>query len=140
MAGLAQSPHREEWLSILIALGTTLGSVASFWLAPTYQPTSGFVWTIAGWFAFGYLFFQTLFLLRSATQVRVLGVFDSVVASFPIVAGSVVAAAWVLGRLPLSLFQLNGLAFLLATTLAEFVLTVWIRNAVNRRVNAVGAS
>lgn len=140
MAAVARTAHREEWLSILIALGTTIGSSASFWVAPTYQPASGFAWTIAGWFAFGYLFFQTLFLLKSATQVRVLGVFDSVIASFPLVAGMVVVAAWALGRLPLSLFQLNNLAFLLATTLAEFVLTVWIRNAVNRRAVAIDAN
>jgi len=140
MAAIARTAHREEWLSILIAFGTTIGSAASFWVAPTYQPASGFAWAIAGWFAFGYLFFQTLFLLKSATQVRVLGVFDSVIASFPLVAGMVVVAAWVLGRLPLSLFQLNNLAFLLATTLAEFFLTVWIRNVVNRRAVAVGAT
>lgn len=137
MAAAAGTAHREEWFSILIALGTTIGSVASFWLAPTYQPTSAFAWTIAGWFAFGYLFFQTLFLLKSATETKVLGLFDTVTASFPFVAGSVVAATWVLGRLPLSLFQLNSLAFLLATTLAEFFLTVWIRKVVNRRAAAL---
>ena len=60
MAAVARVAHREEWLSILIALGTTVGSVASLWLAPTYQPASGLAWTLAGWFAFGYLFFQTL--------------------------------------------------------------------------------
>ena len=137
MAAVARIAHREEWLSILIALGTTVGSVASFWLAPTYQPASGLAWTLAGWFAFGYLFFQTLFLLVSATQGKALGVSDPIVASFPFVAGLVVVAAWLLGRLPLSHFQLNGLAFLLATTLAEFFLTVWIRIVVNRRAAAV---
>jgi hypothetical protein len=136
----ARTVHREEWSSILIALATTIGSVASFWFVPGYQPASGFAWTIAGWFAFGYLFFQTLFLLRSATQERVLGVLDPIAASLPLVAGLAVAAAWVLGRLPLSLFQLNSLAFLLATTLAEFVLTIWIRNAVNRRSIAAAAT
>jgi hypothetical protein len=137
MAAVARIAHREEWLSILIALGTTVGSVASFWLAPTYQPASGLAWTLAGWFAFGYLFFQTLFLLVSATQGKALGVSDPIVASFPFVAGLVVVAAWLLGRLPLSHFQLNGLAFLLATTLAEFFLTVWIRIVVNRRAAVV---
>jgi len=44
-----------------------------------------------------------------------------------------VLAAWLLGRLPLSLFQLNALAFLLATSVAEFFVTVWIRTVVNRR-------
>ena len=139
MADVARIAHREEWLSILIALATTIGSVASFWIAPTYEPASGFAWTLAGWFAFGYLFFQTLFLLVSATQVKVLGVIDPIIASLPFVAGLAVVAAWLLGRLPLSYFQLNGLAFLLATTLAEFILTVWIRIVVNRRAIPVDA-
>jgi hypothetical protein len=129
----AGSAHRKEWLSILIALGTTIGSVASFSFAPTFEPASGFAWTIAGWFAFGYLFFQTLFLLIAATQDRPIGVSDPIVASFPFLAGLAVLAAWLLGRLPLSLFQLNALAFLLATSVAEFFVTVWIRTVVNRR-------
>ena len=70
---------------------------------------------------------------------KALGVSDPIVASFPFVAGLVVVAAWLLGRLPLSHFQLNGLAFLLATTLAEFFLTIWIRIVVNRRAVAVDA-
>jgi hypothetical protein len=139
MAAVARIAHREEWLSILIALGTTVGSVASFWLAPTYQPASGLAWTLAGWFAFGYLFFQTLFLLVSATQGKALGVSDPIVASFPFVAGLVVVAAWLLDRLPLSHFQFfsRRLPGPLATTLAEFFLTVWIRIVVNRRAAAV---
>jgi hypothetical protein len=79
----------------------------------------------------------TLFLLVSATQVKKLGVSDPIIAALPFVAGMAVVAAWLLGRLPLSYFQLNGLAFLLATTLAEFFLTVWIRIVVNRRAVAV---
>ena len=140
MAAPARTVHREEWSSIVIALATTVVSVASFLIAPGYEPASGFAWTIAGWFAFGYLFFQTLFLLRSATQERVLGILDAMAASLPVVAGVAVGVAWILGRLPLSLFQLNSLAFLLATTLAEFVLTIWIRNAVNRRGTAAAAA
>jgi hypothetical protein len=136
MAAVAPTAHRQEWFSILFALGTTIGSVASFWLAPGYEPASGFVWTLAGWFSFGYLFFQTLFLLVSATRGRGIGVSDPIVASLPFIAGAVVVAAWMLGRLPLSLFQLNSLAFLLATTLAEFCLTVWVRIVVNRRHGA----
>src|SRR5262245_9289930 len=115
MAVVARTAHREEWLSILTAFGTTIASVGSFLLAPGYQPSSGFAWTLAGWFAFGYLFFQTMFLLISATQDKVLGVSDSLMASLPVIAGLAVLVAWIAGRLPLSLFQLNSLAFLLAT-------------------------
>ena len=86
-----------------------------------------------------YLFFQTLFLLVSATQDKPIGISDPIVASFPFLAGSAALAAWLVGRLPLSPFLLNGLAFLLATTVAEFLLTVWIRIVVNRRAVATAA-
>lgn len=133
MASSSRAAQQQEWPSILIALGTTLGSAASFWLAPTYEPASGILWTVAGWCAFGYLFFQTMFLLVSATKVKTISLVDPIVASLPFIAGLVVLAAWSFGRLPLSLFQLNSLAFLLATTLAELALTVATRKVVNRR-------
>lgn len=133
---MAARPHREEWLSIVVAFATTLVSVTSFWVLPSYQPASGFAWTAAGWFAFGYLFFQTMFLLSSAAQGKSIGLADPVVASLPVIAGGGVLAAWMLGRLPLSLFQLNSLAFLLATTVGELLLTVWIRRALNRRATS----
>ena len=133
MAVPSRAAHRKEWPSILIALATTIGSVASFLLVPSYQPESGLAWTLAGWLSFGYLFFQTLFLLVAATQDRAIGISDPIVASVPFVAGFAVLGAWLMGRLPLSLFQFNSLAFLLATTIAEFFVTVWIRIAVNRR-------
>jgi hypothetical protein len=134
---MAAQAHREEWLSILVALATTIVSVASFWLVPGYEPASGLAWTGAGWFAFAYLFFQTMFLLSSAAQGKTIGLMDPIVASLPVIAGGAVLAAWMLGRLPLSLFQLNSLAFLLATTVGEFLLTVWIRRALNRRGTSV---
>jgi hypothetical protein len=131
--------HPEEWLSMLIAFGITVASVAFFWLQPTFQPAGGFAWTIPGWIAFAYLFSQILFLLVSATQIRALGVLDSIIAIFPFVAGLVLVAEWVLGRLPFSLYQLNALAVLLTTGLAEFLLTVWIRFVVNRRTISIDA-
>ena len=133
MASSYRAAQQQEWPSILIALGTTLGSAASFWLAPTYEPASGILWTVAGWFAFGYLFFQAMFLLVSATKAKAISLVDPIVASLPFIAGLVVLAAWSVGHLPLSLFQLNSLAFLLATTLAELALTVATRRVVNRR-------
>jgi hypothetical protein len=83
MARSSRAAQQQEWPSILIALGTTLGSAASFWLAPTYEPASGILWTVAGWFAFGYLFIQTMFLLVSATKGRVISLVDPVFASLP---------------------------------------------------------
>lgn len=136
MTEVGRTARREEWFSILLALGTTVASVVSFLLAPTFEPQTGLLWTLSGWFAFGYLFFQTMFLLISAAQGKVIRVVDPIIASLPFLAGLGVVSAWLFGRLALSVFQLNSLAFLLATTLAEFMLTVATRAVVNRRASA----
>jgi len=136
----ARVAHPEEHLSIFMALGATIGSIAYFWLLPTLQPDSHIAWAVPGWMAGAYLFLQILFLLVSATQIRVLGVLDSIIAIFPFVAGLVLLAEWALGHLPFSLFQLNALSLLLAASLAEFLLTVWIRFVINRRTIAIDAS
>jgi hypothetical protein len=81
-----------------------------------------------------------LFLLVSATQIRALGVLDSVLAILPVVAGLVITVEWILGDLPLSLFQLNVLALLVATSVAEFLLTIWIRFVINRRTIGFGTT
>ena len=125
-AAHARITHPEELFSILMALAGTVGSLAFFWLAPGFQPAHGIAWAIPGWVAGGYLFLQILFLLVSATQIRALGVFDSIIAIVPVVAGCVMVVEWLLGHVPLSLFQLNALALLIATSLGEFLLTVWI--------------
>jgi hypothetical protein len=93
--------------------------------------------TIPGWLAGAYLFVQILFLLVAATQIRTLGVLDTTVAILPVVAGGDVE--WVLGHLPLSLFLLNALGLLIARSLGEFLLTVWIRFVLNRRTIAIAA-
>ena len=133
----ARVAHPEEAVSILVALGGTIGAGAIIWMAPSYQPASGIAWALPGWIAIAYLFFQILFLLVSVSQIRALGVIDSIVAILPLVAGLVLVAEWVLGRLPLSLFQINALALTIATGLAEFLLTIWIRFVVNRRTIAI---
>jgi hypothetical protein len=129
--------HPEEYLSILMALGGTAAALLFFWLAPSFQPSSPIAWVIPGWVAGAYLFLQILFLLVSATQIRVLGVFDSIIAIVPVVAGLVMVVEYLLGHVPLSLFQLNSLGLLIATSLGEFLLTVWIRFVLNRRTIAI---
>ena len=136
----ARVAHPEEYLSILMALGGTVASLAFFWLAPTFQPESHIAWAVPGWVAGAYLFLQILLLLVSATQIRVLGVFDSIIAIVPVVAGFVMVVEWLLGHLPLSLFQLNALALLICTSLGEFLLTVWIRFVLNRRTIAIDSA
>jgi len=134
----ARMAHPEEWISILMAVGATIGSVLFFWIAPGLSPENHFAWAIPGWVAGAYLFIQILFLLVSATQIRALGVLDSIIAILPVVAGLVMVVEWSLGHLQLSLFQLNVLSLLIATSLAELLLTVWIRFVINRRTIAFG--
>jgi len=99
--------HLRPWI---FALGGALLSVAAFSSEKQFEPQSGPAWTIPGWLAFIYLFFQMLFLLVSATQIRVLGVFDSILSIVPFVAGLVTATEWLMGHLNLSTFQINALA------------------------------
>jgi hypothetical protein len=140
VARARRAAHPEETISILMALAATVGSLAFFWLAPTYQPESHLAWAIPGWISGAYLFTQILFLLVSATQIRTLGVVDTIVAVLPVVAGLVIVAEWMLGHVPLSLFQLNSLGLVIATSLGEFLLTVWIRFVINRRTIAIDGS
>ena len=51
----AKTAHPEEWVSIVMALAATVGSLAFFWLAPTFQPDSRIAWAIPGWIAGAYL-------------------------------------------------------------------------------------
>jgi hypothetical protein len=125
---------------MLMSLGATVLTMAFLWLAPNYQPTSGVVWSIPGWIGFIYLFVQMMLLLVSATQIRVLGVLDSIVSIFPFVAALVTTIEWILGHLPFSLFQLNALAIMLAASLGEFLLTIWVRFVVNRRTIGIDAT
>ena len=140
--GVTRAPiaHSEDWLSIVMALAAAVGAVAYFWLAPGLLPESHFTWAVPGWIAGAYLFVQMLLLLVSATQIRALGVLDSVVSILPVVVGLVMMIEWLLGHLPLSLFQLNVLGLLIATSLAEFLLTIWIRFVINRRTIGFGTT
>ncbi|HEY1245425.1 MAG TPA: hypothetical protein VGF29_11420 [Hyphomicrobiaceae bacterium] len=133
----ASSAHPEEWLSILTALAATAGCILFFLYEPRFEPASHLAWAIPGWIAGGYLFVQILFLLVSATQIRVLGVLDSIISIVPVVAGLVMVIEWFIGHAPLSAFQLNALALLIAASSAEFLLTIWIRFVVNRRTIAI---
>jgi hypothetical protein len=80
----ARIAHPEEWFSILMAVGASVGLVAFFWITPEFSPTNPIAWAIPGWIAFAYLVVQILFLLVSATQIRALGVLDSVPAIPPV--------------------------------------------------------
>jgi len=129
--------HAEEWLSIWISLIATAVATAFIWWAPGFDPSSGPAWTIPVWLALFYLLVQLVFLLVSATQIRALGVLDSVISIVPVIAGTVTAIEWLLGHLHLSAFEIIALASLVVAGLAEFLLTIWIRFVLNRSTFAV---
>ena len=77
--------HAEEWLSIWISLIATAVATAFIWWTPGFDPSSGPAWTIPVWLALFYLLVQLVFLLVSATQIRALGVLDSVISIVPVI-------------------------------------------------------
>jgi hypothetical protein len=135
----ARTAHPEEWSSILLALAAASAATAFLWQVPDFEPSSTLAWVIPGWLALVYLFVQMACLLVSATQVRDLGVVDSIVAIIPLVAALVTGVEWILGRLPLSPFQINTLATMLITSGGEFLLTTWARFILNRRTIGIEA-
>jgi hypothetical protein len=135
-----RAAHAEEWWSILTALAGTGATTAFLWQAPDFQPSNDLAWLIPGWVALAYLFIQMACLLVSATQIRALGVVDSIVAIVPVVAGLVTGIEWILGRVPLSIFQVNVLATMLVTGGGEFLLTTWARFVLNRRTVGIDTS
>ena len=108
-AGHAKTAHTEEWLSILICLIGTAAATWFIWAAPVYEPESGPAWTIPVWLALTYLLVQLVCLLVSATQIRALGVLNSIVSIVPVVAGAVTVVEWMLGHLQLSSFEMIAL-------------------------------
>jgi hypothetical protein len=134
----ARMAHTEEWFSILLCLGGTALAVFAIWTAPGYEPAgSPAAWTVPVWTAFLYVLIQLVFLLVSATQIRALGVVDSMIAIAPVIAGAVLGVEWRLGHLGLSSFQAMSLLALLVAGLSEFSLTLWIRFVLNRRTFAI---
>jgi len=132
--------HGEEWASILLCLGGTLVAVLFISLDPGMTPVAGPVWALPVWMAFLYVLVQIVFLLVSATQIRVLGVIDSILAVIPVIAGMVLAVEWMLGHLHLSAFQGMSLGALVVGGTSEFLLTLSIRFVLNRRTFAIDSS
>jgi len=118
-----------------MAATATIGVPFFLWLAKNWDPVHKIFWTVPLWIGLFYLIIQMIILLLSATQVRELGVVDSAVAIFPLVAGLVILALNIADheKFALSNYQLNVLAVLIIVGAAEFLLTIWIRFIVNRR-------
>ena len=145
------STHPEEWFSILLALVGTIGGAIFIGYYPHYKPEGGGVaWAIPVWIGFFYLILQMTFLLFSASQIRALGVLDSVLAIAPVVAGLVILVQTIItpscpsgqAECPgfhLSSYQFNSLAVLIVAGASEFLLTIWIRFVLNRRTIGFGS-
>jgi hypothetical protein len=151
MADQAPRAMPEEWFSII-------GSVAAAVVAPLFiryanwdpanhggldwEPQNHIFWTIPLWIGLFYLIIQMAFLLQSASQVRALGVLDSILAILPLVAGLVLLALNIVDSktFHFSSYQHSALAVLIVVGGAEFLLTIWIRFVVNRRTIGMGVS
>jgi hypothetical protein len=137
---LHRAVHNEEWLSILVCVLGTAAAVYFIWTEPDYVPTSGPAWALPVWIGFIYVLVQIVFLLVSATQIRFLGVIDSILSILPVIAGGVITVEWMLGHLSLSGYQGMSLTALLVAGTSEFLLTLWIRFVLNRRTFAIDTS
>ena len=142
MANIGDRAARiEEWLSIILAVMATIGAPLFISFAQNWEPDHKIFWTLPLWVGLFYLIIQMALLLQSAaSQVHALGVLDSVVAIFPLVAGLVLLALNIVDHqsFPLSNYQLNALAVLIIVGGSEFLLTIWIRFVVNRRTIGFG--
>jgi hypothetical protein len=139
-----RSAQPEEWFSILLALVATVGASIFIGYNPDYKPATeaggGVAWAVPVWIGFFYLIIQMTFLLFSASQIRALGVLDSVLAIAPVVAGLVLLIQTIISpTFHLSSYQLNSLAVLIVAGASEFLLTIWIRFVINRRTIGFGA-
>ncbi len=132
--------HLDEWFSIILAVIATIFVPVAISMTKNWNPEHHIYWTVPVWIGLIYLIVQMAFLLMSASQIRALGVLDSVVAIFPLVAGLVMLSLNIVDstNFALSPYQLNALAVLIVAGAAEFLLTIWIRFVVNRRTIGFG--
>ena len=122
-----------ELVSISSALLLAGAAAYFFWGLPGWTPTSEWPQYALAWVVIGYLAIQLISLLDTVMNVRLTGMIDAVASIIPFVIGIVALVNMAQGVLKLSFFQANALALLLALSLLDFVVTMWIRFAVNRR-------
>ena len=149
MANPADRAKPEEWFSII-------GAVIAAVVAPLFiryanwdpinhggldwEPQNRILWTVPLWVGLFYLIIQMAFLLQSASQVRALGVLDSILAILPLISGLVLLALNIVDgkTFHFSSYQHNALAVLIVVGASEFLLTIWIRFVINRRTIGLG--
>ncbi len=134
--------HPGEYLSIGSAVLLTCAAAYFFWFVPNWSPTSDWPKYLLAWLVITYTAVQLITLLETVLSVRFTGIVDTILAIVPFVLGLVVLVNTVQGTVQLSGYQVQALYLLLATSLLDFIATLWIRFAVNRRTVGIdtGAS
>ena len=124
-----------EMASIVLTLTVSALAFLFFKYMPNYTPadSQNWIWSLPGWLSLGYITIQLWLLLDTALRVRAAGVIGAVLAIAPVMTGIVIGVLWTIGYLPLSGFQLNALAMLIATGIVEFVSTLWVRHVLLQR-------
>lgn len=125
--------HPAEWISIASALLLAAVAVGFFWFSRGWTPNSDASKYLLGWMVIGYFAIQLIALLESAVNVRLSGLLDIIVAIIPFVVGLAVLLDAVRSGTSLSEFHWQALLMLLATSLIDFVVTIWVRFAISRR-------
>jgi len=125
--------HPGEYISIGSSLLLACAAVYFFWFVSEWEPTSDWPKYLLAWLVIGYIAIQLISLLETVLSVRLTGMIDTVMAIIPFVVGLVALVNMAQGTLRLSGFQTQALWLLLATSLLDFIATLWVRFAVNRR-------
>jgi hypothetical protein len=131
--GKLVSKHSGEYISIGSAVLLACAAAYFFWFMPNWNPDSDWPKYLLAWLVIGYIAVQLLTLLETVLSVRFTGVLDTAMTIVPFVLGLVVLVNTVQGTLHLSTYQVHALYLLLATSLLDFMATLWIRFAINRR-------
>jgi DMSO reductase anchor subunit len=134
------SGHSGEYLSMGSAVLLTCAAAYFFWFVPNWNPTSDWPKYLLAWLVIGYTAVQLITLLETVLSVRFTGIVDTVLTIVPFVLGLVALVNLAQGTVHLSEYQEQALYLLLATSLLDFIATLWIRFAVNRRTLGIDAS
>ncbi len=130
---MSRIKHPGEFISVASAVLLTMGAAYFFWLLPDWSPSGDAPKYLLAWMVVAYVAVQLLTLLETVASVRLFGLLDSVTAILPFVTGLVALINSAQGVVHLSEFQMQALYLLLATSLLDFIVTMWIRFVVNRR-------
>jgi hypothetical protein len=128
-----------ESVSMVTSLMLSGAAAYLFWAMPGWSPQGELAKYALAWIVVAYLGLQLFALLDNAMHVRITGVVDTISAVMPFVVGLLALLNMAQGSLRLSGYQENALALLLAVSALDFVITLWMRFALNRRSLGIDA-